>query len=131
MDSTICFLAANKCDEAASREVDEVEARLWAELHGFVYCETSANTGLGITDMFHTFFSQIVRLAESGLGSKTPKQGKRPVKINFTQFTKKSFLFASVNVQVKSNVRVKCEVIFLAEFFNSNCRNPSTKMFYK
>jgi len=79
LDSTICFLAANKCDEAASREVDEVEARLWAELHGFVYCETSANTGLGITDMFHTFFSQIVRLAESGLGSKTPKQGKRPV----------------------------------------------------
>ena len=29
-----------------------MEARLWAELHGFIYCETSANTGLGITDMF-------------------------------------------------------------------------------
>ena len=51
LDSTICFLAANKCDTEA-REVDEVEARLWAELHGFIYCETSANTGLGITDMF-------------------------------------------------------------------------------
>ena len=51
MDTTICFLAANKCDSEA-REVDEVEARLWAELHGFIYCETSANTGLGITDMF-------------------------------------------------------------------------------
>lgn len=51
MDTTICFLAANKCD-SESREVDEVEARLWAELHGFIYCETSANTGLGITDMF-------------------------------------------------------------------------------
>ena len=96
MDTTICFLAANKCDSEA-REVDEVEARLWAELHGFIYCETSANTGLGITDMFQVslvttrmsqnkqyhcqgFFSQIVRLAESGMGSKTPKSGKRPVK---------------------------------------------------
>ena len=99
MDTTICFLAANKCD-AEVREVDEVEARLWAELHGFIYCETSANTGLGITDMFQVsltltenirnpkkpshccqgFFSQIVRLAESGMGSKTPKSGKRPVR---------------------------------------------------
>ena len=99
MDTTICFLAANKCD-SESREVDEVEARLWAELHGFIYCETSANTGLGITDMFQVrltltenvttrhvschhcqgFFSQIVRLAESGMGSKTPKSGKRPVR---------------------------------------------------
>ena len=51
METTICFLAANKCD-AEAREVDEVEARLWAELHGFIYCETSASTGLGITDMF-------------------------------------------------------------------------------
>ena len=100
LDTTICFLAANKCD-AEVREVDEVEARLWAELHGFIYCETSANTGLGITDMFQVsltlteniqnvitallhycqgFFSQIVRLAESGMGSKTPKSGKRPVR---------------------------------------------------
>ena len=34
------------------REVDEMEARLWAELHGFTYFETSANNGLGVTDMF-------------------------------------------------------------------------------
>ena len=37
---------------SVSREVDEVEARLWAELHGFTYFETSANNGLGVTDMF-------------------------------------------------------------------------------
>ena len=102
METTICFLAANKCD-AEAREVDEVEARLWAELHGFIYCETSASTGLGITDMFQVslvinenvtnyrryhhcqgFFSQIVRLAESGMGSKTPKSGKRPVRTSDT-----------------------------------------------
>ena len=32
--------------------VDETEARLWAELHGFPYCETSACTGQGVGDMF-------------------------------------------------------------------------------
>ena len=34
------------------REVDDMEARLWAELHGFNFFETSASTGVGITDMF-------------------------------------------------------------------------------
>ena len=56
-----------------------MEARLWAELHGFTYFETSAHNGHGVTDMFQGFFSQIVRLAEAGLGTKTPKAGKRPV----------------------------------------------------
>ena len=41
--------------------MDEIEARLWAELHGFIYCETSAHSGAGITDMFQGFFSHIVR----------------------------------------------------------------------
>ena len=62
-----------------------MEARLWAELHGFTYFETSANNGLGVTDMFQGFFSQIVRLAEAGLTTKTPKQGKKPVGL-FTSF---------------------------------------------
>jgi len=80
LDNTVCFLAANKCDVAADRrEVDDMEARLWAELHGFNFFETSASTGVGITDMFQAFFSQIVRLADSGLGTKTPRQGKKQV----------------------------------------------------
>ena len=29
-----------------------MEARLWAELHGFTYFETSAHSGQGVTDMF-------------------------------------------------------------------------------
>ena len=62
-----------------------MEARLWAELHGFTYFETSANNGLGVTDMFQGFFSQIVRLAEAGLTTKTPKKGKKPVGL-FTSF---------------------------------------------
>ena len=34
------------------REVDELEARLWAELHGFNYFATSAASGAGVTDLF-------------------------------------------------------------------------------
>ena len=33
-----------------------MEARLWAELHGFNFFETSASTGAGITDMFQVGF---------------------------------------------------------------------------
>jgi hypothetical protein len=32
--------------------VDETEARLWSELHGFPFCQTSACTGQGVADMF-------------------------------------------------------------------------------
>jgi len=80
LDNTTCFLAANKCDVGIERrEVDDMEARLWAELHGFNFFETSASTGVGITDMFQAFFSQIVRLVDSGAGTKTPRQGKKQV----------------------------------------------------
>lgn len=80
LDHTVCFLAANKSDVAPDRrEVDELEAKLWSELHGFSYFDTSACSGGGITDMFQAFFSQLVRLADSGLGTKTPRQGKKQV----------------------------------------------------
>lgn len=32
--------------------VDEAEARLWADSHGFHYFEMSAQTGEGVNDMF-------------------------------------------------------------------------------
>ena len=34
------------------REVDELEAQVWAELYGFPYYSTSAANGSGITEMF-------------------------------------------------------------------------------
>ncbi|PKU27818.1 subfamily c member hypothetical protein [Limosa lapponica baueri] len=34
------------------RSVDESEGRLWAESRGFLYFETSAQTGEGINEMF-------------------------------------------------------------------------------
>ena len=39
-------------DGSVDSVVDDVEAKLWAELHGFPYCETSACTGQGVADMF-------------------------------------------------------------------------------
>jgi len=80
LDNVVFFLAANKSDlDPSRREVDELEVRLWAELYGFPCHATSATTGSGITDMFQAFFSQILKLAESGQGNKTPRQGKRQI----------------------------------------------------
>ena len=39
-------------DCAKHRCVDESEGRLWAESKGFLYFETSAQTGEGINEMF-------------------------------------------------------------------------------
>ena len=35
-----------------SRQVDEAEGRLWADSKGFLYFETSAQSGEGINEMF-------------------------------------------------------------------------------
>ena len=42
------------------REVDELEARLWAELHGFNYFATSAASGTGVTDMFQAIIMKMI-----------------------------------------------------------------------
>ena len=38
--------------DLGKRRVDESEGRLWAETHGFLYYETSAQTGENVSDMF-------------------------------------------------------------------------------
>ncbi|XP_060129161.1 dnaJ homolog subfamily C member 27 isoform X2 [Zootoca vivipara] len=62
------------------RSVDESEGRLWAESRGFLYFETSAQTGEGINEMFQTFYSAIVDLCDNG--------GKRPMVSMSVSFTK-------------------------------------------
>ena len=63
----IILVCANKTDlkdndnTVIENVVDEYEAKLWADVHGFSFCETSASNGNGVGDMFHTFFSQIVK----------------------------------------------------------------------
>ena len=38
--------------DVGRRKVDKAEGRLWAETRGFLYFETSAQTGENITEMF-------------------------------------------------------------------------------
>ena len=65
----------------ADTYVDDYEAKLWADVHGFTYCEASASTGQGVGDMFHTFFSQIVKqqveLDRAGSLPRTPASARR------------------------------------------------------
>ena len=65
-------------DKNTHDSVEEIEARLWADVHGFQYYETSANTGEGVSDMFSTFFSTIVRqqLTHGGKLPKTPASAR-------------------------------------------------------
>ena len=52
MDKIVIAVCANKIDKTASRVVNESEGRLWAESNGFLYFETSAQSGEGIQEMF-------------------------------------------------------------------------------
>ncbi|XP_077637947.1 dnaJ homolog subfamily C member 27 [Lonchura striata] len=70
LDSVVVAVCANKVDAGKLRVVDESEGRLWAESRGFLYWETSAQSGEGIQEMFQSFYSAIVELCENG--------GKRP-----------------------------------------------------
>ncbi|XP_019502450.1 PREDICTED: dnaJ homolog subfamily C member 27 isoform X1 [Hipposideros armiger] len=80
MENIVFVVCANKIDCAKHRCVDESEGRLWAESKGFLYFETSAQTGEGINEMFQTFYASIVDLCENG--------GKRPITNNSASFTK-------------------------------------------
>lgn len=77
----VVLVCANKVDLNSQSSVDNIEAKLWADLHGFSYCETSACSGVGVADMFHTFFSQIVRqqIGPGGQASlpRTPASARR------------------------------------------------------
>ena len=52
MDKIVIAVCANKVDKTSNRIVNESEARLWAESNGFLYFETSALSGDGISEMF-------------------------------------------------------------------------------
>ncbi|XP_025922776.1 dnaJ homolog subfamily C member 27 isoform X2 [Apteryx rowi] len=80
MENVVFVVCANKIDCAKHRSVDESEGRLWAESRGFLYFETSAQTGEGINEMFQTFYSAIIDLCDNG--------GKRPPSSVGVGFTK-------------------------------------------
>ncbi|KAK3745716.1 hypothetical protein QZH41_020269 [Actinostola sp. cb2023] len=72
VDRVVFVICANKVDNK-NRIVEEAEGRLWADSHGFYYFETSALTGEGITDLFQTLFSGVIKAVQSG---------SRPVNVN-------------------------------------------------
>ncbi|XP_042658895.1 dnaJ homolog subfamily C member 27 isoform X2 [Tyto alba] len=80
MENMVFVVCANKIDCTKHRSVDESEGRLWAESRGFLYFETSAQTGEGINEMFQTFYSAIIDLCDNG--------GKRPPSSMGVSFTK-------------------------------------------
>ncbi|XP_062344354.1 dnaJ homolog subfamily C member 27 [Cinclus cinclus] len=70
LENVVVVVCANKVDSGKLRVVDESEGRLWAESRGFLYWETSAQSGEGIQEMFQSFYSSILDVCENG--------GKRP-----------------------------------------------------
>ncbi|ESL11201.1 hypothetical protein TRSC58_01055 [Trypanosoma rangeli SC58] len=60
----VVVVCANKVDDEVDggrkRVVSEAEGRRWAEGHGYKYFETSACTGLHVTEMFETLFNDVV-----------------------------------------------------------------------
>ncbi|KAG2863675.1 hypothetical protein PC119_g9608 [Phytophthora cactorum] len=54
-----CILCGNKVDRP--RVVSEDEARAYAQAKGFEYFETSACTGVSITEAFHSLFRTVVK----------------------------------------------------------------------
>lgn len=51
-------LVSFQIDCTKHRSVDESEGRLWAESRGFLYFETSAQTGEGINEMFQVTWDE-------------------------------------------------------------------------
>ncbi len=52
VDKIVFIVCANKTDTVSNRSVNESEGRLWAESKGFLYFETSAQSGEGVQEMF-------------------------------------------------------------------------------
>ncbi|EAN85617.1 putative ras-related GTP-binding protein [Trypanosoma cruzi] len=50
----------NEVDGGKKRVVSEADGRRWAEAHGYKYFETSACTGLHVTEMLETLFNDVV-----------------------------------------------------------------------
>lgn len=50
--STRCILVANKIDRESSRQISSRMAQEWASKNGIMYIETSAKTGVGVSEAF-------------------------------------------------------------------------------
>ena len=79
---------------------------------------SEVSTNFNIFAFIQAFFSQIVRLADSGKGSKTPRQGKRQVRNNFLvkkQCHEKSRVFYHMTCCFR-RLTVNCELVLHFSF---------------
>ena len=72
IENIVFVVCANKTDKG-KRVIDEADARMWAQMKGYHYFETSASSGAGINEMFETLLSEIVNACENG-GKPTQQQ---------------------------------------------------------
>lgn len=61
------------------RKVDEAEGRLWAETKGFLYFETSAQSGENVQEMFELLIQRVTEVAVGGA-----KPGKSALDLAYT-----------------------------------------------
>jgi len=62
----IVAVCGNKTD-TSKRVVMEQEARQWAEMRGYMYFETSASTGEGVTEMFESLFEKVLQKLQKNI----------------------------------------------------------------
>lgn len=76
--SLLCpLLTLFQIDCSKHRCIDESEGRLWAESRGFLYFETSAQTGEGINEMFQVIRRHSrVHVSQRGRSGKVLKRSK-------------------------------------------------------
>eukprot|EP00906_Rhabdomonas_costata_P037141 RCo052211 len=55
------YLCANKTDAGGRRAVSELDGQRLATSRGWNYCETSASSGAGVTEMFEKLFRDVLR----------------------------------------------------------------------
>ncbi|EAX92452.1 small GTP-binding protein, putative [Trichomonas vaginalis G3] len=74
---TIIAVAGNKADLEDSRQVFADEAKEWAEKNGYLFSETSAKTGTGISQLFMQLATNLLKFQSSKHKSQSvikPKQ---------------------------------------------------------
>ena len=65
LDNCVFAICGNKTDKG-KRMVEEMEAKMWSNLKGYHYFETSACSGAGINEMFEGLLNEIVIAFDNG-----------------------------------------------------------------
>lgn len=70
IETLVFVVFANKTDQLRN-QLDFDQGKLWADKNGCLYCETSANTGDGVSEAFEKMFEGVVEVLQTGTKSKS------------------------------------------------------------